>query len=200
MAAVLAILGLSGVLPTYILPVAGIVLGTAFLTLGTTTSSWARMFTPAATESSRQRTVFLSGVAAVSLAGLAAIVYCGILNFAFLGDLRFSGVAVIALGLGLLWHSLAMSQVSHLLPRGLPRGGRTSPPKGCLPSTHSPWRRYRLPYRAWRPILGILAMMNVVPAVLEFVGLLIFGMALSVTASTICGASLAAVKSIYSKR
>ena len=41
---VLAILGLAGVLPTYMLPVAGIVLGLAFLTLGTIGTAWVRMF------------------------------------------------------------------------------------------------------------------------------------------------------------
>ena len=43
-ALVLAILGLSGVLPMYMLPVAGIVLGLAFLMLGAVGTAWARMF------------------------------------------------------------------------------------------------------------------------------------------------------------
>ena len=109
---ILAILGLSGVSSMYMLPVASIALGLAFLTLGTVGNAWARIFQFAEHGGSRDRVVFHSGVAATLIAGLAATVL-GILNFAFLGDMWFVAVAVIALGLGLLWHSRVMWRVSH---------------------------------------------------------------------------------------
>jgi hypothetical protein len=109
---IVSILGLSGVLPIYMLPVAGITLGMAFLMLGTVGTAWARMFGFAEHETSRDRLAFLGGLAAVLIAGLFAVVL-GILNFVFLGDARFVAVAVIALGLGLLWHSWVMRRVSH---------------------------------------------------------------------------------------
>ena len=118
----LAILGLSGVLPIYMLPVAAIVLGLAFLSLGTVNRAWACMFGLAERATSRDRIVFFSGVAATLIAGFAALVL-GILNFAFLGDARFGAVAVIILGLGLLWHSgitRRMSQFTdHVTYHGL---------------------------------------------------------------------------------
>ncbi len=48
-------------------------------------------------------------------------------------------------------------------------------------------------------ILGVLAMMNVAPAILEFVAFLAIGGALTATASTICGATLATLKGVCSK-
>ena len=112
-ALVLAIIGLSGVLPMYMLAVAGIVLGAAFLMLGAVGSAWARMFHFQEHDTPRDRIVSVSGVAAVLLAGLVAVVL-SILNFAFLADVRFGAVAVIALGLGLLWHSRVMRRISHV--------------------------------------------------------------------------------------
>ena len=96
----------------YTLPTAGIVVGLAFLTLGAIGASWVRMFRFAEHATSRDRIVFFSGVAAVLIAGLAAVVL-SILNFVVLGDTRFVAIAVILLGLGLLWHSGVMRRLSH---------------------------------------------------------------------------------------
>ncbi len=79
--------------------------------LGTVNIAWARMFRFPEYETSRDRIVFFSGVAAVLIAGLGTVIP-NILNY--LGDLRFVAAAVILLGLGLLWHSGVMRRVSHL--------------------------------------------------------------------------------------
>ncbi len=97
----LAILGLSGLLPIYMLPVAGIVLGLAFVTLGSVGAIWARMFRFAEHETLRERIAYFGGLAAAVIAGVAAVVL-GILNLAFVADVRLTAIAVLALGLGLL--------------------------------------------------------------------------------------------------
>ena len=84
------------------------------------------MFRFAEHETSRDRIVFFSGVAAALIAGLAAVVL-GILNFAFLGDVRFGAVAVIVLGLGLLWHSGVMRRVSQFTHDVTYRGAEGTP-------------------------------------------------------------------------
>jgi hypothetical protein len=91
-ALVLSIIGLSGVLPMYLLPVAGIVLGASFLMLGMVDIAWARMFRFPEHENSRDRILFFSGVSAVLIAGFIAVIL-NILNF--LGDVRFVAVGVI---------------------------------------------------------------------------------------------------------
>jgi hypothetical protein len=198
-AVVLAILGLSGVLPAYMLPVAGIVLGLAFLTLGAVGVAWARMFRFVEHETSRDRLVFSGGLAAVWTAGLAAVVL-GILNFAFLGDVRFAAVAVILLGLGLLWHSGIMRRVSHftyyVAYQGV-EGRRPSGPYALNALSLAPVRDFLV--GTGGVILGILAMMSIAPVTLAFVALLIIGGALGATASTICGAALTTLKGACSK-
>ncbi len=115
---VLAILGLSGVTPVYMLPVAGIVLGLAFLILAGIGRVWASMFPFAEDETPRDRSVFSSGSLAVLVAGLAGIVL-GIVNLVYFTGARFGAVAVIVLGLGLLWHSGVMRRVSRFPYHGV---------------------------------------------------------------------------------
>jgi len=196
---IVSILGLSGVLPMYMLPVAAIALGLAFLMLGAVGTAWARMFGFAEHETSRDRTVFLSGLAAVLIAGFFAVVL-GILNFVFLGDARFVAVAVIALGIGLLWHSWVMRRVSHFTHYVTYHGT-----EGRLPS--GPFAINALSLAPVRDflvgvggvILGILAMMHIAPITLGFIALLTIGGALTATASTMCGATLTTLKGVCSK-
>ncbi len=70
-----------------------------------------------------------SGVAAVLIAGLAAVVL-SILNLVVLGDARFVALAVILLGLGLLWHSGVMRCVGHFTDYVIYRGAEGSRPSG----------------------------------------------------------------------
>ncbi len=196
---VLAILGLSGVLPVYLLAVAGIVLGFGLLTLGAVDTTWARMFRFAERETSRERTIFASGVAAASIAGLAAIVL-SLLSFVFLGDTRLGALAVIVLGLGLLWHTGVVRRVSHFTHYVTYRGAEGQRPSGPFAVNAlslAPVRDFLVGLGG--AILGILAMMNVTPVTLTFVALLIIGGALASTASTICGASLTTLKGACSK-
>jgi hypothetical protein len=198
-ASVLAILGLSGVAPTYTLPTAGIVVGLAFLTLGAIGVAWARMFRFAEHAASRDRIVFFSGVAAVLIAGLAAVVL-SILNFMVLGDSRFVAIAVILLGLGLLWHSGVMRHVSRFtsditfdgVERSLPSG-----PFAINALSLAPVRDFLVGMAG--VILGVLAMMNIAPVILGFVALLTMGASLTFTASTICSASLATAQTACSR-
>jgi hypothetical protein len=198
-ALVLAILGLSHVLPTYILPVTAMVLGFAFLMLGAVGAAWTRMFRFPENETSRERIVFSSGVAAALLAGLAAVVL-GILNFVALGDTRFGAVAVIALGMGLLWHSRVMRRVHRFTYDAAYHGverRRPSGPFAINALSLAPVRDFLVGLGG--VILGVLAMMNVAPTVLEFVALLTIGGALTATASTLCGATLTTLKGVCAK-
>lgn len=197
---ILAILGLSGVQTIYTLPVAGIVLGLAFLALAGVGTAWSRMFQFAEHESSRDRIIiFFSGVAGAFIAGLAAVVP-GVMNFVFLGDARFGAVAVIALGLGLLWHGRAMRRVSQFTHdvsyRGLV-GRLPSGPLAVNALSLAPLRDVLVGLGG--VILGVLALMHIAPATLEFVALLAIGGALTATASTIRGAAMANLKGICAK-
>jgi hypothetical protein len=198
-AMVLAILGLSGVMPMYMLPVSGIVLGLAFLMLGAVGTAWARMFRVARQKTSRNRIVFFSGLAAALVAGLTAVVL-GVLNFAFLGNVRFGAVAVIALGLGLLWHSGVMQRVSrftyYVTYHGA-KGRRPSGPFAVNALSLAPVRDFLVGLGG--VILGTLGMMSIAPVVLGFVAMLTISAALTVTASTICGATLATLKAFARK-
>ncbi len=198
-ALVLAILGLSGVAPVYILPAAGIVLGLAFVALGAIGTAWARMFQFAERATSRDRSVFFSGVAAAWIAGLAAVVL-GILNFVALADVRLLAVAAIILGLGLLWHSGAMQRVSQFTHDVTYRGVKANRPSGPFAMNAlslAPLRDFLVGLGG--AILGILAMIHVAPVSLTFVALLVIGGALTLTASTICSAALVALPSTCSK-
>ncbi|MGO8751708.1 MAG: hypothetical protein ACLQNE_37680 [Thermoguttaceae bacterium] len=198
-ALVLAILGLSGVLPIYMAPAACIGLGLAFLMLGAVGDTWARMFRFAEQESSRERIGFYSGVTATWIAGLAAVLL-GILNFVFLGDPRFTAVAVIALGLGLLWHSGVTRRVSRFTHDITYRGIEEHRPVGPFAVnalSGAPVRDILIGLGG--VILGTLAIMNIAPVTLGFVALLTMGGALTFTASTVCGAALITLKKACSK-
>ncbi len=193
-ASILAILGLSGVAAVHILPVAGIVLGSAFLMLGAVDVAWARMFGFPEHGTSRKRIVLFGGAAAVSIAGLAAVVL-SILNFAMLGDPRFAAIAVILLGAGLLWHSGPMRCVSHFTQDITYHARDRRPPSGPFAVNAlslAPTRDFVVGLGA--AILGILAMMNIAPVILEFVALLALGLSACFTISTICSAALATLE------
>ncbi len=196
---VLAILGLAGVYAAYVLPVAAITLGLSFVAVGAVGAGWARTLRFTEQENSRERAIFSVGVAAMVIAGLAAIVL-GLLTFVFLSDTRFGAIAVIALGLGLLCHSGVMrgvSQFTHCVTYQGRGGQRPSGPFAINALSLAPPRDFVVGLGS--VVLGILAMMHVVPAILELVALLVLGCAVAATVSTLCGASLAALKAIYAK-
>jgi hypothetical protein len=187
---VLAVLGLSGVAPAYVSPVAGILLGLALVMLAGVHWARARMFDYALRESRRDWIVFLSGVIGLTIAGFVGIV-ASIVNVGFVVGAEFGGVAVIVLGLGLLMHSFMIEHVGRITERGL-EGRRLRGPFAVNALTLAPWRDFFVGLGG--VILGILAMMNVAPVILGFVALLTIGGALTFTASTICSATLATLK------
>ncbi len=183
---VLAILGLSGLMPVNMFAVAGIVLGFAFLTLGGVGATWTRMFGFTERDTRRDRTMFSSGVGAVSIAGIAAILL-SILNLVFFANARFGAVAVLLLGVGLLCHSGVMRLVSRFTYYGV-EGRRPTGPFAINAMSLAPLRD--LVVGLGSMILGILAILNVAPVVLGLVASLVIGAALTLTVSTICGATL----------
>jgi len=198
-ALILAIVALSGVLPMSLLPVAGIVMGLAFMMLGAIGIVWARMFQFAEHEPSWSRIAFFSGMAAASIAGVVAVVL-GILNFVFVGDVRFCAGAVVVLGLGLLWHSTVMrrvSQFTHDVIYGDEERQRPSGPFAVNALSLAPLRDFLIGLGA--VIVGILAISMIAPVALSLVALLAMGGALALTASTICGATLAALPAVCAK-
>jgi hypothetical protein len=185
-ASVLAIIGLSFVAPEYMSPVAGIVLGLAFLVLAGIDTAWARMFQFAGQESHQDRQAFSVGVAAVSIAGLAGIIL-SILNLMFQAGARFGAVAVVVLGVGLLWHSNLMLRVSRSYHEA--EGHRLGGPLSVNALSLAPIRDFLLGVGG--VILGILAILNIAPMVLGLVALLTMGAGITFTTSTMCGATLA---------
>jgi hypothetical protein len=192
---VLTILGLSGVLTAIMLPVSGITLGAAFLMLGAVDIAWNRMFRFDESETSWQRTVLSSGVAVILTAGIVAIVL-SVVNLTVLTAVRFTAVAIIVLGLALLWHSRIMRRVSNFTHENL-EGRRLSGPVAINSLSLAPVRDFVLGITG--VILGILAMFNVAPTALGLVTLLLLGGALTLTSSTICGATLATLSSACCK-
>ncbi len=194
-ALVLAVLGLSGVLPVYLLPVAGIALGLAFLMLGGIDRVWASMFPFVENETRRDRTIFSSGILAVMAAALAGILV-SILNLAYLPGPRFGALAVVVLGLGLFWHSGVMQRVSRFPYHGV-EGRRLKGPLAVNALTLAPLRDFFV--GAGSVILGFLAILNVAPAALGFVTLLAISGALILTSSTLCSATLATLQGVCCK-
>ena len=188
-AVVLSIIGLSGVVPAWLWPVAAIVAGAAFLALAAIDAMWAHVFGFPQGMAARERTVFSTGLSANSIAGIAAVVL-GILNLAYFGDIRFAAIAAIVLGIGLFAHSGVMRRLSNFTHDFIYRGsGNRS--VGMLAAnalSMAPLRDLLVGVAA--AILGLLAMLGVVPTILTFIALLIVGMAATLTASTVCGAVL----------
>jgi hypothetical protein len=198
-ALVLSIFGLSGVAVDYLLPVVGIVAGAAFLTLGGVIAAWGRMFRFSEHETTRDRIVVSSGVAAVLTAGIAAIVL-SVLNLVLLGDVRFVAIAVMAMGVGLLLHSGLMRRVSRFTNYVTYYKVEGRQPSGSIAINAlslAPLRDFLLGLGSL--VLGILAILNIVPVVLGFVALLALGGAVTLTVSTICGATLATLRNVCSK-
>jgi hypothetical protein len=194
-ALVLAILGLCGLAPIYLSPIAGMALGLAFLFLGGVGLAWARMFRFAEQETRWNRIVFSSGVTMVLIAGLAGI-FLSILNLVFLAAAQFGAVAIIVLGGGLLWHSGVMYRVRRFTDSGM----KEQRPRSRLGSNAlllAPVRDFLLGIGS--VALGILALLGLVPMVLEFAALLALGGALTLTASTLCGATLFRWSGVCSK-
>ena len=194
-ASVLAILGLSGVLSVYMFPVAAIALWAAFLMLGAVGMVWARMVRFAEYEASADRGVFFTGAAAVLIAGITGIVL-GILSLVFLAAGQLAAVAVIVLGAGLLLHSGAMRRVSRFTYQRV-EGRRPSGPIAMNALSLAPVRDFL--WGLGTVTLGILAILSIAPTVLGLVALLALGVGVTLTVSTICGATLATVTGVCSK-
>ncbi len=198
-AAVLAILRLVGVASPYMLPVAGIVLASAFLAFATIDVAWGRMFGFLEHDTLRDRYVYFSGLAAVLVAGVTALVL-SILYLAFPADLRFAAVAAIALGGGLFWHSGIMREVSCLTHDVAYHGVAGPRPRG-------PFSLNLLSIAPVRDalvglggvVLGILAILSIVPAILCLVAFLVNGAALTFSAATMCGASMVTLREVCTK-
>ncbi len=193
---VLAIFGLCGVLSAYFAPVDCIVAGLAFLVLGAVSAAWGRMFHFSEHETARDRIAVSSGVILALAAGVAAVAL-GILNLVFLSTVQFGSIAVIALGLGLLWHSGVMRRVSrftnYMIYHGI-EGRRPTGPMAINALSLAPLRDFLLGLGS--VILGILALVGFVPLVLGLVALLVISGALTLTVSTICGATLTTLKGV----
>ncbi len=189
-AVVLAILGLSGVAVSYLMPITGIVLGAAFLMLGIIGIAWARMFRFSERETFGNRVVFSSGNAATLFAGLAAVIL-GILGLVYSAGASFSSVIVIVLGASLFWHGGLML----CLRRFFYRHAEERPPVRILTRNAlfvAPIRDFVIGFGS--VVLGILALLNILPVVLAFVALLAMGAAATLATSTVCGTTLAILK------
>lgn len=200
---VLSIFGLSGVLATHLAPVAGIVAGAAFLTLAGVDAAWGRMFRfleHEKHETRRDRIAVSSSTGAVLLAGIATIIL-GILNLVFLANPRFMGIAVLAMGIGLLWHSGLMRQVRRFTNYVTYHGVEERRPGGPMAINALSLAPVRdLLLGVGSAVLGILAIVGVASVALELVALLVLGGALTLTVSTICGATLTTLKGVREKR
>ncbi len=189
-ALVLATVGLSGVAAIYTLPVAAIVVGLAFLTLGGIDRFWAGMFPFAEGETRRDRLIFTGGIWAVIVAGLVGIIL-GVVNLTHFTDPRFVGLGIIVLGLGLLCHSEVMRRVSRFPYHGV-EGRQLRGPAAINALTVAPLRDFLVGLAS--VILGVLAIFSIAPAALGFVALLAMGVAMVATTSTVCSATLATLE------
>jgi hypothetical protein len=194
-ALVLAIIGLSGGAPAYLLPVAGITVGLALVMLGGIGIAWARMFRLTEHAARWDRTVFFGGVTAVFITGLVGTIL-GLLGLTFTVGAWFIPLAVIVLGFGLLFHSGTMRHVSRFIHQGM-EGRRPSGLLAINALSLAPARDFLVGLVS--AILGILAMLGIAPVALGFVAMLVLGGAITLTASTICGATLAGLESTCAK-
>ena len=168
-AAVLGIVGLSRIEPSYMLPVAGLVLGTGFLKLATLDIAWERMFRSSDRSPGRDFRTYFGGMIAVLAAGIVAVVLC-ILGLVFTGDVRPTAIAIIAFGAGLFLQGAVSRAVSCFTHKVVFRSVSGREPVGpfamnaaldCAGARCVRWhRRHRAgrprgaQYRARRPWLG----------------------------------------------
>jgi hypothetical protein len=188
---VLAVVGLSGVAPAYLAPIAVVMLGLAFLLLGGIDLAWFCMFNFAESES-REHLLFRRGVVIALVAGLAGVIL-GLLNLVFFIGAWFTAIAVIVLGVGLLAHSAAMRHIARFTYCSL-----------GFQHSHSVLNLNAVSLAPTRDlivglggvVLGILALLGIMPMTLGFVALLAMGLAVAATASTVCGATLATLDAL----
>ncbi len=192
-ALILTILGLSGVLPAYMLGVSCIVVGATFLMLASIGITWALMFRFAEHSEAWDRFLLRTGVTAVFAAGFAGIAL-GVLNLIFPTVLSLTAIAIIAMGAGLMWHSAVMSSVSRFTRQSVeqrrPRGFF-----GIMTLSLAPVRNFVV--GAGGVVLGILALVGLVPVVFTLVGLLALAAGLIFTLSTLCSATLTTLRCMH---
>jgi hypothetical protein len=187
-AIVLAILGLAGAMPRYMMTIGTIVLGAAILLqAGTAGARHHRLFQEAATEEGRvARAEVRGGMSAESIAGVTGIVL-GIL--ALLGvstAVTLCAVALIAFGGGLLLGSGATARFRAV---GWSRSEIPEVTKQVLHEVFSFSTGAEVLVGVGAIVLGILALLGVFPATLVLIGLLAVGFA-GLVSSTSIGAPM----------
>ena len=151
-------------------------------------------------ETARDRVAIASGVAAVFGAGAAAIVL-GVLDLMFPGNALLTSIAVLALGVGLLWHGGITRRVRRFTDYVMYHGVEERRPVGPIAINAlsvAPIRDTLVGLCG--VILGILAILSIAPVVLGLVALLAIATAVTATVSTICGATLSTLKGVCSKK
>jgi hypothetical protein len=192
-ATVLAILGLAGVLSGYMATIATIVLGGVFLLAGgTAVTHYHRLAHDVAHPSERHHLLGAEvggGMNALSLAGLAGLAL-GILSLLGVAPHILEPVAMIAFGAGLLLGSVATSRL-HEVHVGYGAAGE---------STRSVLRELGHLSASGNAlagiaviVLGILALLGIVPLTLTLVAVLVLGFAMLMSSSAF-GARMLAVR------
>jgi hypothetical protein len=169
-AIVLAILGLAGTLPAYMMAIGTIVLGAAILLqAGSVGLRFRRLVQGSATEPKAARAEVGGGMSAEMFGGLAAIVL-GIL--ALLGAasaVTLCAVALIAIGAGVLLGSAATARFRSI---GLEQRGVSDSTRHTLDEAMRVSSGAELLVGIGAIVLGILALLGVRPETLVLVGLL----------------------------
>ncbi|MFZ1932593.1 MAG: hypothetical protein WCB27_17015 [Thermoguttaceae bacterium] len=185
---ILTIIGLSGLVPAYLLGVSCIVVGATFLMLAASGITWARMFRFGQRQETWNQILLRMGVFAAIAAGFAGITL-GILNLVFPALVSLTAISVIALGAGLIWHSTVMANVGRFTRDSVAEHRGSF---GGTALSLAPVREFLVGTGA--VVLGILALLGIVPVTLTLVGLLMLGAALIFSHLTVCGATLATLK------
>ncbi len=194
-AVVLGILGLAGLLATYMFSVAAITLGSAFLMLAAVGRVWTRMFRFEEYRVAWDRFAFSTGQSLVVIAGLAAIAL-GILHLLFPAATVLGGVAILALGAGLVCHSAVMRRIGGFTSQGV-GPAEADRPVVINALSVAPVRDFLVGLGV--VALGVLTILGLAPMVLGLVAVLALGGAVTLAISTICGASVASLRKYCAK-
>jgi hypothetical protein len=178
-AVVLATLGLAGLLTLFMLAVSCIVLGAALLFEGGTVAARVSRFLALRVGAETEKLEFEGGIAAEALVGLAGVVL-GILALVGIAPLTLCSVAAIAYGGGLLFGSGASAKLNAsrlpLVPTPLERATR----EAVFISAGG-----ELMVGLAAIVLGILALLDIVPVTLTLVAFLAVGGALVLSGTAV---------------
>ena len=187
---VLAILGLAGVLPLYMMSVSCLVLGAALLFEGATVAARLRRLLQDLAEERSERVEVSGGIAAEAIAGICGIVL-GILALLMPAQITLVSIAAIVFGAGMVFGAARPLQRMHYYQG-------SSVPQAMIESATRDLARVssggQLMVGVGAVVLGVLALLGMSPLTLNLVAMLGVGGALMMSGTSLGARMMSALR------